>query len=126
MAEIEKIELAESSVPKEAEVVADAPGEGIAEALSKEPSKSASKFRINFDFLKNKKFQKWALIALGVFFFLVVLPFANVLLQARALGKSADFLIEAAKIQDFPEIKRGIEKTKKSLGNLKFSLKLVG
>ena len=126
MAEIEKIELAESSVLEEVSSDVDTPGEGIAEALTKEQVKPPKKFKINFDFLKSKKFQKWALIGLGIFILVFVLPLANVLFRAKAVGKSADALIEASKSQDMPLIKDEIGKTKTSLNKLKGSLRLIG
>lgn len=118
MEEIQKIDLEEEKL--------DAPGGGIAEALENEPRPLPKKFKVDFGFLKSKKFRKWALVALGAFFVLVALPLANLALQAKAAGKSVDFLIEAAKIQDFPEIKRGIEKSKKSFGSLNLSLSFIG
>lgn len=125
MAEIEKIELVEGSTTEEA-AKTDAPGEGIAEALTKEKAASPKKFKINFDFLKSKKFQKWALIILGVILIVFVLPLTNVLFRARAVGKSADLLIESAKSQDIILIKDELTRTKKSLGKLKGSLVFIG
>lgn len=126
MAEIEKIELAESNLPKEVSTSNDAPGEGIAEALTKDPKTLPKRFKLNFDFLKSKKFQKWALIVLGVFIVLVVLPFTNVFLRARAVGKSADLLIESTKSQDMGAIKEQLSKTKTALSKFKNSLIFVG
>src|SRR3989304_9596871 len=123
MSDIQKIDLQKEEF---------LPGEGIAEAMEKEPVKSPKKFRINFDFtkakdlLRSKKFQKWGLITLAVFFVLIVLPVLNVFFRARAVGRSADLLIETAKSGDIVLIKEDLGRTKIALGRLKGSLFFIG